>query len=134
VIVDTGILYAAVDRDDAWHTAAKAIFALPDVKVVPEPVIVETDFLVLRRLGVETEIGFLKGLSGRAILVESPTELDRARAVDLIERYRDLEIGYVDAVVVAIAERLKEHRIATVDRRDFQAVRPGHVSGFELLP
>ena len=40
-----------------------------------------------------------------------------------MERYADAEIGYVDAVVVAMAERLKDRRVATLDRRDF-ADRP----------
>jgi predicted nucleic acid-binding protein len=39
-----------------------------------------------------------------------------------------------DASVVAVAERLKTARIATLDHRHFRAVRPAHCDAFELLP
>jgi len=43
-------------------------------------------------------------------------------------------LGFVDASVVAIAERLQLHTIATTDRRDFGIVRPAHVGRFTLVP
>jgi uncharacterized protein len=46
----------------------------------------------------------------------------------------DLPRGAVDAVVVAVAERLAVSEIATLDRRHFSVVRPRHVSVFPLLP
>jgi len=42
--------------------------------------------------------------------------------------------GFVDASVVAVAERLRLRVIATTDTRHFGAVRPRHTSSFELLP
>jgi hypothetical protein len=38
------------------------------------------------------------------------------------------------ASVVAVAERLKATRVATLDHRHFRAVRPAHCDAFELLP
>lgn len=38
--------------------------------------------------------------------------------------------GFVDASVVAIAERLRHGTIATTDRRHFTAIRPRHVGAF----
>ena len=43
-------------------------------------------------------------------------------------------LGVVDATVVAIAERLKAHTIATTDRRHFGALRPAHIERFALVP
>jgi predicted nucleic acid-binding protein len=40
----------------------------------------------------------------------------------------------VDATVIAHAERVRERRIATLDRRHFGTIRPRHVPGFLLLP
>ncbi|MCI0400639.1 MAG: PIN domain-containing protein, partial [Gammaproteobacteria bacterium] len=48
------------------------------------------------------------------------TTLERAR--DLNHRYRSLRLGLVDAVVIAIAERLKAEAILTLDLRHFGAV------------
>jgi predicted nucleic acid-binding protein len=134
VIIDTGILFALADRGDRHHRAAAAVFALPDPKTVLEPVIVEADWMILTHLGVEAEIAFLRALGEGTFAIESPTTVDRRRALDLVETYRDARLGYVDATTIALAERLKERRIATLDRRDFSIVRPRHVESFELLP
>jgi hypothetical protein len=134
VIVDTGILFAFADRDDARHRAAAAIFALPDPKTVPEPVVAETDWMILSYLGIEAEIAFLRSLGEGTFAIEAPNAADRRRALELVETYRDARLGYVDATTIALAERFKETRIATLDRRDFSMVRPRHVEAFELLP
>jgi uncharacterized protein len=68
----------------------------------------------------------------RELDVESLRDQDVTRAAAILERYP--EIGFTDASVVAMAERLKVRRIATTDRRDFARVRPRHVDAFELVP
>lgn len=47
--------------------------------------------------------------------------------------YRDLPLGTVDASVVAAAERMKINEVATLDRRQFNVVRP-RTGDFRLLP
>ena len=44
------------------------------------------------------------------------------------------QIGFLDASVVAVAERLDVHVLATTDRRHFGAVRPRHVGALTLVP
>lgn len=134
MIIDTGILFALADKGDRNHRAAAAIFSLPDPKTVPEPVVVETDWMILTNLGITAEISFLRGLGEGTFAVEGTTSADRRRALDLIETHRDAKLGYIDATTIAIAERLRETRIATLDRRDFSLIRPRHVDAFELLP
>lgn len=53
---------------------------------------------------------------------------------ELVRTYADLPLGAADAAVIAIAERLGLHTIATVDRRDFTIVRPRHIEAFTLVP
>ena len=48
--------------------------------------------------------------------------------------YDDAGLGFVDARVVAIAERIGAVRVHTLDRRHFDLVRPRHVEAFTLLP
>ena len=134
MIIDTGILVALADRSDRNHRAAAAVFALPDPKTVPGPVVVEADWMILSYLGVEAEIEFLRALGEGTFAIEDPTAADRRRALELVETYRDARLGYVDATTIALAERFKDHRVATFDRRDFSLVRPRHVEAFELLP
>ena len=57
-----------------------------------------------------------------------------ARAGELLDSYRDLPLGLVDATVVAATEMLREPKLVTLDRRHFSVVRPAHVSSLTLLP
>ena len=50
----------------------------------------------------------------------------------LVDRYLDL--GFVDASVVAVAERLDIDTVATINHRDFRVVRPEHATAFTLVP
>lgn len=56
------------------------------------------------------------------------------RIAELIETYADLPLGGTDASVVALAERLSQTNIATLDQRHFAVVRPAHADHFNLLP
>ena len=134
MILDTGILYALADRSDRHHAAAKRLFLGPGIRIVPEPVVVEVDWLVRERLGVDAEIAFLAGIASGNPAVEATAPEDRRRAAEIVAAYRDAEVGYVDAIVVAMAERLGETVIATVDHRHFRAMRPRHVAAFDLVP
>ena len=69
-----------------------------------------------------------------SVLVYDLDPEDWARVRQLLERYADLPLNLVDASVVAVAERLEESAIATLDHRHFSVVRPRHVRRFELLP
>jgi predicted nucleic acid-binding protein len=49
-----------------------------------------------------------------------------------MRRYPD--IGFVDATIVAMAERLRIETIATTDRRHFAEVKPRHTKAYQLVP
>ena len=68
------------------------------------------------------------------LAVEDLTIADYRRTLELLRRYESARIGFVDASVMAVAERLKIQRILTTDRRDFSMVRPRYCKAFELLP
>jgi hypothetical protein len=53
---------------------------------------------------------------------------------ELCDRYADSDIGFVDAAVFAIVERLNEPKLATLDLRHFGLLRPRHRESLELLP
>jgi len=69
-----------------------------------------------------------------AYVVEELVSEDYDRVSDLLRTYRDLRVGFVDAAVLAVVERLGEPKLATLDRRHFGAMRPRHVEALELLP
>lgn len=59
---------------------------------------------------------------------------DHTRVRELCDRYADADIGFVDAAVLAIVERLDEPKLATLDRRHFGLLQPRHRESIELLP
>ena len=89
-------------------------------------------YLLRERLGARAERAFVASLAAGELAVEHLTHHDWRRTERLMETCGQL--GLVDASVVAIAERLKLHEIATTDRRDFSVVRPSHVERFTLIP
>lgn len=77
---------------------------------------------------------FLENLSETDFVLEAPTAGDYRRSAEVLRKYNDANIDFVDAVVVAIAERLNITKILTVDRRHFGAFKPKHCAAFEILP
>jgi hypothetical protein len=85
-------------------------------------------------LGPEAERKLVRSLVNLEMALEELTLQDLRRTLDLLNRYAAARIGFVDAAVVATAERLRISRILTTDRRDFSLIRPRHCKAFELLP
>jgi predicted nucleic acid-binding protein len=85
-------------------------------------------------LGPATEAAFIASIAHGDFTVVDLTSADWRRVAELVERYADLNLGTVDAAVVATAERLNLTTIATINPRDFRVVRPAHCDAFELVP
>jgi predicted nucleic acid-binding protein len=66
--------------------------------------------------------------------IENLTGADLERAQELLSVYKDAELDFADATIIAMAERLDVDTILTLDRRDFRMVRPLHAGYFNLLP
>jgi predicted nucleic acid-binding protein len=135
VLIDTSGLYALADRGDPAHRSMHAFLAATrDVYVVPLTVVPEVDYLVAERLGVRVELSLLRALAAGEFQLEGLLPGDFDRSIELIEQYSDSDIGFVDASIVALAERLRIERILTLDQRHFRMFRPRHCAAFELVP
>lgn len=135
LICDTGPLYAAMDRADVDHEAcARLLSECVEPLIVPAPVVIELDWLAGSRLGPEAFDAFLADLMDGAIAVVDVVRADYVRVRELLAQYVDLKLGFVDAAVVALVERLGEPKLATLDHRHFRTIRPRHVEALELLP
>lgn len=135
LILDTGPLLAALDANDQDHArcASLLIEATEDL-IVPGLVLAELDYWCHERLGAEVWLVFLEDLLGGAYRAEHPTGHDLERCATLQRQYADLRLGVVDASVVALAERLNEPKVATLDHRHFAVMRPKHAQALRLLP
>ncbi len=133
ILLDSGILYALYDRRDAWHRAATELIRREQGGlVVPTPVIPEVDHLLGKRLGIGAQILFYQALLERHYILAGLPPEGYLRVYELNRKYQNLELGFVDAAVLAMAEILGLGRIATTDRRDFELVRT--TIPIELLP
>lgn len=100
---------------------------------MPEPVIVEVDILARRWLGADAARSFLaamrSGVHDRVVLDEALWR----RAVELDAQYAGLDLGLVDASVMAVAEERRQP-VFTFDFRAFRAVRgPGRGGKWPLV-
>ncbi len=135
LIYDTGPLYAAIDAADDDHAACAALLTLsPEPLLVPSPVIVELGWLVGSRLGPVIFQPFLSDTEAGATRVVDLTRADYTRVRELCSQYADLPLGFVDAAVLALVERLGERKLATIDHRHFRAVQPRHTTSLLLMP
>lgn len=96
--------------------------------------LVEVCYLLAYRIGPHAEQRFLADVARGEFPVQELEPEDCARAASLMAAYLDAPLGFVDASIVAMAERLGVTRILTTDRRHFGVVRPRHVPAFELVP
>jgi hypothetical protein len=99
-----------------------------------DTVLVEVAYLLQARLGHPAMHQFIQQLETGPLQFEPVSKTDLKRIYALLEQYADAKLDFVDASVVAIAERLNIRRILTVDRRDFALIRPAHCDYFEILP
>jgi hypothetical protein len=133
-VADTGALYALYDADDREHQRVrKALKSIRGLVHVPSAVLGEIDYLLREWLGVDAELAFLASLRKGAFQLEEFTPPDLLRCEELLETYRDLDLGLVDAAVIATAERLNVETLLTLDERDFRAVRT-RIGPLRLLP
>lgn len=124
LIVDTSGILAAVNKDDAAHESVReAIEAERGALVVLDLVVAEADYLLLHHVSRQAEEAFLDDLSSGAWARETLRDEDLTRAVEVVRRYREHDVGIVDAAVVAVAERLRVERVLTLDRRHFGMFR-----------
>ena len=135
LILDTGPLYASLDRSDADHAACRSLIESTDEPlIIPAPVLVEVDYWINQRLNPGVLVALIADIEAGAYVVEDVTATDYGRIRSLCDRYADADIGFVDAAVLAIVERLGEPKLATLDRRHFGLLRPRHVDALTLLP
>jgi hypothetical protein len=102
--------------------------------VVPAPALVEFDWLASTRINPGVFPAFLQDVLNGAYRVEDLEVQDYVRIRQIMQQYADFDIGFVDAAVLAIVERLGEPKLATLDRRHFGVMKPRHVLSLQLLP
>lgn len=135
VVFDSGVIVALYDRRDAEHERCRRLLReLTEPRFIPSPTLPEIDYWLSTRIGPEAFVQVLRDIRAGAYRVQDLDGEDYERVLEIISVYADSDVGFVDAAVLAVAERLRTHRVATLDHRHFRMMRPRHVESLTLLP
>lgn len=110
-------------RDRAHRLAAALVTELGRDLVVPDPVLVEVDQLLRSRVGDGAARAFLAAIAAGEHSVACLSSGLLRRAVEIDATFADLGVGFVDAAVMAVAER-HDLPVLTFDFQHFRATRP----------
>jgi uncharacterized protein len=134
-VADTGFVVALLNRLDAQHEPVKALYEQTSQPILlPQTTLAEVAYLVGQASGIANVAAFLQGLPASRFQLEALTAQDVQRVAQILKQYADSRIDFVDASVMAVAERHRITTIMTLDHRDFRLFRPSHCPYFELLP
>jgi len=133
-LADTGFLLAVLDVDDALHEkCAKALLA-ESQPLLPDVVLPELAYMILRELGYSVLVSFLNSVTNGEMMMAKMTVNDLVRTSEILKKYSDSRVDFVDCAIVAMSEQLNIQRILTVDQRHFRLFRPLHCPHFTIIP
>jgi hypothetical protein len=131
VICDTGALLDYLVASAPDHRAFHAAIDAARTRYIPGLVLAEVDYFL--RGARHAMRALIADVRRGAFVYAPPTEAQLSRALDIDTAYPALDLGLVDASIVALAEELGITRLATRDVRDFAAVRIADGRAFELV-
>lgn len=133
-VADTGFAVALANQRDKHHIAVKKVYANQRQILLPQTVLAEVAYLLHRDAGTIQLVKFLESLPASRFQSTCLIAQDFARSAAILNQYSDSRIDFVDASVMALAERYNLETILTLDRRDFSLYQPPHCTAFTLLP
>jgi hypothetical protein len=135
VLIESSLLVALARSADRHHRRALD-FARANRQrlLVPDVVLTEVTYLLRRDGGFAAVPVFLSYLDSPEIVLTALTIADIQCARQVMIQYAEAQFDFVDACLMAFAERLDIARIATFDHRDFYIFRPLHVPYLIILP
>jgi predicted nucleic acid-binding protein len=139
IVADTGGLLRALaarrDGRPTWPNYAHELRTASAV-VVPALVLAEVDYFLRNERAAMRKL-LAEILDPKTRYELEPVEaLDLVRALEIDARFASLELGLVDGMVGAVAERRGIYRILTTHRRDFGAIAVGrrYDRSLEIVP
>ncbi len=134
-VADSGFVVAVALATDQTHEQCVSVYRQQQNKIyLPQSTLAETAYLITREGGNRATAAFLRRLPETKYQIVPLEGEDFLRISLLLEQYADSRVDFIDASIVAVAERTKATRIFTIDQRDFRIVRPNHIPHFEILP
>lgn len=134
-MLDTSGLLAAIDTSQHQHTLCREALEADTGPFLISPfVLAELDYLLATRVGAREQLALLGEVARGAFRLEPFTNADVSKALQTLERYRDLELGIARASNIILAARHATRDILTLDERHFRAVTNLEGTSFRVLP
>jgi predicted nucleic acid-binding protein len=135
ILLDTSGLLAALFPDQQRHEECARVLIEAQPPLIVSPfVLAETDYLIQKFAGLDTELLFLDDVANGAYLVVEFGPDDVAAARRIIAKSRSLRIGLADASIAVLAQRYDVFDVLTLAERHFRAIRPAPRKNFRILP
>ena len=131
LLCDTGALLDYLVATAPDHRASRETIDRSGTRYLPGLVLAEVDYFLRKERPAMASL--VRDVSRGAFTYAAPTLAILERAMDIDRQYGDLGLGLVDASIVALAEELGVHRLATRDVRHFSAVRLRGGKRFDLV-
>lgn len=131
VLADTSGIIALLDAGDPYYEQARRYM---DDLIIPSSILCEVDYLATKYYGSYASRRFFASLTRGDFTFLNADFGDVRRAFEVMEDYADADISFVDASLVALAERHRIRRVLTLDKRHFSMFRPEGIGYLELLP
>jgi predicted nucleic acid-binding protein len=132
-LLDTGFLVALVNARDPDHERCAVVWNTLVGRVVTiEGVLVEASHLLARaRGGSSAALHLVASVDATIVPLDARRTLAAAR---LMDRYHDVPMDLVDALLVLTAQDLSIRDVLTLDRRGFSVYRVGSRRALRMLP
>ena len=133
MLTDAGPLIALLDSDDPDHEACVRVLKAARAPLLTVwPAFTEAMFLLRHAPEAQDDLWEMIALGG--LRFAPLDEGDGPRMRELMHKYRDLPMDLADAALVRVAERQRQRRVFTLDRKHFAIYRPARLGRFALVP
>jgi predicted nucleic acid-binding protein len=135
MLCDTGPLVALIDRSDPHHDSCVTSLGSLSIAAFTTtwPCLTEAMYLLHRAGGVDAQNELWGFLADGFVTLNLPGFDDWRRIQELLNKYSDLPLDVADASLIVAAERLKDWRLFSIDRR-LRAVQLAGHRWLEVVP
>ena len=133
LLLDTGFLVALVNRADPDHERCTNAWRPLRAEILSvEGVLVEAAYLLRRVRGGPQKAIALAVAAG--VRMYAPQLCTLGRAAELMTRYQNVPMDFVDALLICVAEEADVREILTLDRRGFTVYRVKDKRPLTMIP
>jgi predicted nucleic acid-binding protein len=134
MICDTSALLSAFSADQKHHEECAAALENAAIRFVSPLTLNEIDFIAEGIVGRRGALTIMRALAGPQYRLLSYTRGTLIAATAVMETHEDMNLGIVDASLVAHAREVGTEEIFTLDQKHFRSVRSLTGRHFRLIP